>query len=121
MRRLRRRMYARGFGRLDDLQPILRPMLNRSLALTLLLALAGPAMLHAQAPESLPSPPAPQVSAPAEQSAPAPTPGTAAPAAAAPTAPAPAAPVPAVQSGKGETPPPTAEDRGAGDGETTSV
>src|SRR5215831_17037789 len=101
MPRSRRPMYARGFGRLD-----VQPMLNRFLALTLLVVLAGPATLPAQAPAEPPSPAATQSSAAAEQSSPSSTPASPTPvpptpaAAAAPTA------TPAAPGGKGETPPP---------------
>src|SRR6516162_690052 len=98
MPRVRRPMYARGFGRLD-----VQPMLNRFLALTLLAVLTGLATLpaqapvepsSAQAPVEPPSPPAAQTSAAPEQSPPTPA------AAASPAA------TPAAPSGKGETPPP---------------
>ena len=96
-------MYARGFGRLD-----VQPMLNRILALALLMVLAGPATLPAQAPAETPSPAATPPGTAAEQSAPPPTPAspTPAPAAAPGATTATPAATPAAPSGKGETPPP---------------
>jgi gamma-glutamyltranspeptidase/glutathione hydrolase len=94
-------MYDRGFERLD-----VQPMLKRSLALTLLVLLAGPATLPAQVPAEPPSPPAPQAGAAIEQSAPAPTSAAPTPAPPTPAAAASATPTPAAPSGKGETPPP---------------
>ena len=103
MPRWMRPMYARGFGRLD-----VQPMLNRILALALLIVLAGPATLPAQAPAETPSPAATAPGTAAEQSAPSPTsaPPTPAPAAAPGATTATPAATPAAPSGKGETPPP---------------
>src|SRR6516164_8384883 len=107
MPRVRRPMYARGFGRLDV-------QVNRFLTVILLALLSGAATLRAQAPATPPSPPAPQTSPATEQSAPppaapeppAPAPAAPAPVPPTPTAAVPAAATPAPQTGKGETPPP---------------
>jgi gamma-glutamyltranspeptidase/glutathione hydrolase len=81
-------------------------MLNRFLALTLLMVLAGPATLLAQAPAEPPSPAATQSSAAAEQSSPSPTPVLPTPVPPTPAAGAAPTATPAAPGGKGETPPP---------------